>query len=251
MRLFSADRDSARWGLDARDVQRRRALFWDLFVADSWQVRACATSRSEHALIPILQSLSTGRPPSVTLPYVDCQFPQDDEQRLNINGDKEHSCKRVLLSTELPLIPPAVGSWGFRFACECVGQVAAKTLTAQVPSYATILDLDRTVREFPVPEIPAGMLMDNTKPSAVMSRYVLSHTREVSCVSFYRSPTSASMADIGAFGFSSSSAVHSSQLLRAGDDRRSCEPPPEPVCAVLPCRVSERGAYPEVDQGAV
>ncbi|KAG5635134.1 hypothetical protein H0H81_012333 [Sphagnurus paluster] len=33
------DRDSARWGLSPKMVQRRRILFWDLFVADVWQVR--------------------------------------------------------------------------------------------------------------------------------------------------------------------------------------------------------------------
>jgi len=32
------DRDSARWGLSPKMVQRRRILFWDLFVADVWQV---------------------------------------------------------------------------------------------------------------------------------------------------------------------------------------------------------------------
>jgi hypothetical protein len=32
------DRDSARWGLSSKMVQRRRLIFWDLFVADAWQV---------------------------------------------------------------------------------------------------------------------------------------------------------------------------------------------------------------------
>lgn len=34
------DRDSARWGLPPIMVDRRRLLFWNLFVADSWTVRA-------------------------------------------------------------------------------------------------------------------------------------------------------------------------------------------------------------------
>jgi hypothetical protein len=33
-----ADRDSARWGLPDYVVERRRTLFWDLFVSDIWQV---------------------------------------------------------------------------------------------------------------------------------------------------------------------------------------------------------------------
>ena len=32
------DRDSSRWRLEPREVQKRRALFWELFITDSWQV---------------------------------------------------------------------------------------------------------------------------------------------------------------------------------------------------------------------
>lgn len=35
------DRDSVRWGLPDKIVQRRRILFWDLFVADAWHVGKC------------------------------------------------------------------------------------------------------------------------------------------------------------------------------------------------------------------
>ncbi|TEB24873.1 hypothetical protein FA13DRAFT_1756766 [Coprinellus micaceus] len=79
-------RDSARWGLSPRMVQRRRILFWDLFVADTWQ---------------------------------------------SLNTDE---------------------LWSFRFAAEVVAEVTARTLTAEGPSYATIMELDRKVREFPLPE---------------------------------------------------------------------------------------------------
>lgn len=47
-RLISfLDRDSERWGLSPKMVHRRRILFWDVFVADVWQVsHAILTSRS-------------------------------------------------------------------------------------------------------------------------------------------------------------------------------------------------------------
>ena len=38
-----------------------------------------------------------------------------------------------------------------RFAFECVAEVAARALAAEPPSYAAIMELDRKVREFPVP----------------------------------------------------------------------------------------------------
>jgi len=33
-----ADRDCARWKLTPAEVQKRRALFWELFITDCWQV---------------------------------------------------------------------------------------------------------------------------------------------------------------------------------------------------------------------
>jgi len=32
------DRDSAHWGLSPKMTQRRRILFWELFISDVWQV---------------------------------------------------------------------------------------------------------------------------------------------------------------------------------------------------------------------
>ncbi|KAH8115272.1 hypothetical protein DFH11DRAFT_1588312 [Phellopilus nigrolimitatus] len=155
------DRDSSRWGLSPLEVQRRRALFWDLVVADSWQ------------------SLATGRPPSITMPYIDCEFPLDDEARLNDKGQQE----------------PGFGSWGFRFARDCVGPVAAKTLTASVPSYATILELDAKIRDFSIPEIPKDIPYDRTKPSEVMTRCVLAHSRETILLNLHRSFFAQAMID--------------------------------------------------------
>ena len=47
----------------------------------------------------------------------------------------------------------AVETWNYRFATECVAEVAARTLTAEIPSYATNMELDCKVREFPLQPI--------------------------------------------------------------------------------------------------
>ncbi len=82
-----------------------------------------------------------------------------------------------------------VGTWGFRFSLQCVSEVAARTLTAETPSYATIMELDRKVREFPIPPEAVALLEDFRSPqdgdeplplSVSMTRFVLSHSREVS-----------------------------------------------------------------------
>ena len=70
---------------------------------------------------------------------------------------------------------------------ECVADVAARTLTAESPSYSTIMDLDRKVREFPIPEDASAVAASaspindvSLSPSMAMMRCVLSHVREVS-----------------------------------------------------------------------
>jgi hypothetical protein len=81
---------------------------------------------------------------------------------------------------------PGFGSWGFRFAFECVAEVAAKTLAPSAPRYSEILDLDRRIREFAIPHDAVAMLRGNAPDvrdvplAASMTLCVLSHTREVS-----------------------------------------------------------------------
>ncbi|KAJ7904419.1 hypothetical protein B0H14DRAFT_3079297 [Mycena olivaceomarginata] len=53
---LSLDRDSARWNMDPKTVNRRRFLFWELFSAE------------------LFQSIALGRPPSIRLSYVDCDL---------------------------------------------------------------------------------------------------------------------------------------------------------------------------------
>ncbi|KAF7377431.1 Zn(2)-C6 fungal-type domain-containing protein [Mycena sanguinolenta] len=138
-------RDSARWGLSPTMVQRRRILFWDLFTADVWN------------------SLNTGRPPSFSLAYIDCSFPTYDDSKA-IDGVYE--------------------LWAFRFAAQCVAEVTARTLTAEAPSYATIMELDRKVREFPLPAFDEGAPDD---VGANLQRCVLEHAKETILMYIHRS----------------------------------------------------------------
>ncbi|KAI5997755.1 hypothetical protein EDC04DRAFT_2584973 [Pisolithus marmoratus] len=109
------NRDGLKWGLpDDITTTRRRLVFWELFVADVWD------------------SLDSGRPPTLSLPYIDCQFPGggSPHDKVHIGSDSR--------------------SWVFRFASYCVADVAARTLTSNPPSYSIILELDRKVSNFPV-----------------------------------------------------------------------------------------------------
>ncbi|KAF8878384.1 fungal-specific transcription factor domain-containing protein [Gymnopilus junonius] len=141
----STDRDSARWGLTPKMIQRRRILFWDLFVADVWT------------------SLNTGRPPSFSLAYIDCSFPEYGPD------DSASSAFEI---------------WQFRFAAECVAEVTSRTLTAEAPTYATIMELDRKVRDFALPETIVASRNDF---GATFQRCVLEHVRETILLYIHRS----------------------------------------------------------------
>ena len=83
-------------------------------------------------------------------------------------------------------------SWAMRFAKECVAEVCARTLNTDSPSYSTIMELDRKVREFPISEPVADVVAaasgtmlskPQTKDIGIaeeMGRYVMSNAREVS-----------------------------------------------------------------------
>ncbi|KAI8996460.1 fungal-specific transcription factor domain-containing protein [Trametes punicea] len=155
-------RDSARFGLPAEIVERRRITFWDLFVADAWQ------------------SLMTGRPPVIQREYIDCKFPTPTSTPEVDEGEE----------------PDAVfENWGFRFALQCVSEVASKTLTAEAPPYEVIMELDRKLREFPIPPDAAALREDlenppDSEPPSLqesMIRFVLSHSREVILLFLHRS----------------------------------------------------------------
>ncbi|KIM39486.1 hypothetical protein M413DRAFT_446984 [Hebeloma cylindrosporum] len=110
-------RDSARWHMDPKTVQKRRNLFWEVFSAD------------------VSHSLALGRPPAIHLSYVDCEFPLDEDASLS--DDAEHQ----------------TGFWRMKhtFAKDIYNSVAEATLVAKSPGYSTILDLDRKVREMSFP----------------------------------------------------------------------------------------------------
>lgn len=79
-----------------------------------------------------------------------------------------------------------VGIWQCRFAAECVAEVTSRTLTAEAPSYATIMELDRKVREFPLPPESIASERDKDKDredgksdlAGSFQRCVLDHIRE-------------------------------------------------------------------------
>ncbi|KAH7912868.1 fungal-specific transcription factor domain-containing protein [Hygrophoropsis aurantiaca] len=111
-------RDCARWNLSPGEVQKRRALFWELFITDGWQ------------------SLATGRLATFYLPYVDCELPADPNQTLDADGS----------------VLPSFPAWKARFGFECTSAIIQHAQTAKVPKYSLIVELDRKVRDMELPK---------------------------------------------------------------------------------------------------
>ncbi|KAH9017997.1 hypothetical protein EDB84DRAFT_1581644 [Lactarius hengduanensis] len=155
-------RDPARWESDPRIVQRRRLVFWNLFLADSW-----------HAL-------ATGRPPSFNRAFIDCKFPQEDVPANLDPGDSS-------------LLGGGLFRSRFRFRFEGPAEIVARTLTATPPRYSTIQELDLKVQEFRVPPetlqaIRGGPGVDprSVPIPASMTAFLFSNTRDIFLLYLHR-----------------------------------------------------------------
>ncbi|KAK0230819.1 hypothetical protein IW262DRAFT_1261635 [Armillaria fumosa] len=158
------DRDSARWKMDAKTVQRRRSLFYEIFCAD------------------LFHSIALGRPPSIRLSYVDCEYPIDDEASLGENGK----------------VKVGYYQWKYEFCKEIFSDILELTLTAEAPNYQTILELDRKVREKVLPphlNVFMNPEDENCSPSAFMHGCLLGQYRTVTLLYIHRSFFAQAMLD--------------------------------------------------------
>ncbi|KAI0272646.1 fungal-specific transcription factor domain-containing protein [Gloeopeniophorella convolvens] len=148
-------RDSGRWGLGPEETFRRRSLFWEIYVYDSWQ------------------SLTYGRPPSFSVLHIDTQLPQDPTR----DEDGE-------MSFQL---------WKYRFSSQCLSVVHDQVFGARTPNYKVLQQLDRKVREFYTPpslQVPGfGGPMTETEVAPVeltLQRYIGYAIREITLFYMHR-----------------------------------------------------------------
>ncbi|KIK61560.1 hypothetical protein GYMLUDRAFT_96415 [Collybiopsis luxurians FD-317 M1] len=153
-RLSSLDRDSGKWNLNSDETLRRRCLLWEIFTYDSWQ------------------SLTYGRPPSFSLAHIDTQKPFPTTK--NTHGE-----------VEMPF-----AAWKYSFSSECLSLLMDQAFGARPPSYKSIQDMDKKVRNYYVPpslQIPGfggasvgRELEQQPTIELVMQRYIAFAIREIS-----------------------------------------------------------------------
>ncbi|KAI0066532.1 hypothetical protein BV25DRAFT_1988290 [Artomyces pyxidatus] len=107
---------SARFRLSEAESERRSRVFWHLFTIDSWS------------------SFTFGRPPSTAMNFIDSDLPKDEGHQLS-DGTSAKSFP----------------NWSYLFV-QLLHQVMTTAFSAKLPQYSTILDLDRKLRDFHVPD---------------------------------------------------------------------------------------------------
>lgn len=147
-------RESPQWKMDAKTLNKRRKLFWEVFYVDTFM------------------SLTLGRPPSIRLSYVDCQFPIDEEETLDNEGNRL----------------PGNNRYRYYFTKKIVAKVVELVLGAKPPSYQTILELDKEFRQTRPPRHlkKQGKLDELSTPSQYMRGHFLLRLRGVTGLYIHR-----------------------------------------------------------------
>ncbi|KAF7974586.1 hypothetical protein HWV62_11856 [Athelia sp. TMB] len=130
-----------------------------------------------------LASLVTGRPPVILETFIDCHLPTAEEEEAYTQGEVPLGCES-LRSAMLEHYRHfnAVGVWSYRFTLECLLPVAKAVLASQPPTYRTILDLDKRIREFHIPVKDQGGAGGENS----MQVFVRSHYSELTLLFLHR-----------------------------------------------------------------
>jgi hypothetical protein len=85
------DMDPSLWKIEGKEAYDRRAYFWNLLQPTLWQV-----SNFSFVVAPVhelfSQSLVTGRPPTISKPFIDCRIPSDEDEKKFETGDAPLGC---------------------------------------------------------------------------------------------------------------------------------------------------------------
>ncbi|GLB43428.1 putative fungal specific transcription factor [Lyophyllum shimeji] len=161
-------RDSGKWNLDPGEAQKRRELFYELLTYDSWQ------------------SLTYGRPPSLSTLHIDTKLPHDTVK----NGAGE--------------VEMSFAAWKHRFASQCLSVVHDQAFGARPPNYKAIQDLDRKVRSWYVPpslQVPGfggakiGAEVEQPTIELTMQRYIAFAIKEITLFYMHRGYFAQAMED--------------------------------------------------------
>ncbi|KAH9854322.1 hypothetical protein C2E23DRAFT_726436 [Lenzites betulinus] len=110
----SLNRSPSKWQLDSVAAAKRGSVFWQLAMYDAWL------------------SFGYGRPPCISMAFVDCDIPKQKDAAVNEPNDADYH----------------VWNWNYTRLLHAVMAVTSGT---KPPTYAKVFELDKRIRDFPVP----------------------------------------------------------------------------------------------------
>ncbi|KAF8557742.1 hypothetical protein OG21DRAFT_1475305 [Imleria badia] len=176
--LFLSDRHGSnsgtRWAIIGIAVKIAQCVNRD---PSRWGVDAKETLRRRELFWELYtydswQCWTFGRPPTFYLSHIDCKLPYPDP-----SDESFHA-------------------WKHRFTSECMSVVQDQAFGAKTPTYATVLQLDRKLRAFPVPPNLQVAGFGNSSPSEsrhqesvtlTLQRHIVLALREMNLLYLHRS----------------------------------------------------------------
>ncbi|KAF8590791.1 hypothetical protein K439DRAFT_1627524 [Ramaria rubella] len=154
-------RKSQHWTDNPQENERRCRTFWESYSLDVWQ------------------SFDSGRSPALSALHIQCQLPLDVDQS-NAGTNSTYS------------------TWKYQYRHRCLVPIMDEAFAAKAPNHATILRLDRKIRDFEVPELlrspgPNGLpppSFDDTlniPPHLALQRHAVFCERELTLLHLHRS----------------------------------------------------------------
>lgn len=145
--------NSSRWQLDEEASQRRSSVFWQLFHQDTWIVRA-------RCIAPF-SSLLTASYAELRIWAAADHVPGFCRLRPTERSRRDRRCCRpsqlglsvhssIALATAITHIVSLVHAWSWQYS-KLLHTVMNQAFGAKTPHYSTVLDLDRQIRDFPIP----------------------------------------------------------------------------------------------------
>lgn len=150
------------------ESERRRMLFWELLSLDA------------------RLALSLGRPPSICLDHVDCRRPSYTVLEVHSAG----GCR-------------SYHEWKHGFFLHCLTPVLNTAISAQPYPYSTVLEVDRTVRSYPIPPLldifSQGAVVNNRQLG--MQQVLASSGREIVLLQLHRNFFTEALSNYDAFSY--------------------------------------------------
>ncbi|KAF7783869.1 transcriptional regulator family: Fungal Specific TF [Agaricus bisporus var. burnettii] len=144
-----------RWNMPSDLAERRSRIFCEIFLLDTWT------------------SFYSGRPPMVSLAFMDRTTPTDYDEGTDAEGNKK----------------PGFHVWTYKYAV-LLHSVMAIAFGPRPPPYSSILDLDLKIRNFPVPAQWRPVCDPESPPPPPeihMARFLVSFAKESTLLNLHRS----------------------------------------------------------------